>query len=271
MDLPGLTDGPTKVCTIRSLWCQWITAWFLAFASRIRSTHHILYCFVEFTLFRNASSVIPHQQKKTSTPQRSARRPLSDLPSGLQIRLWTAVMASPSFSNILSSAQPLRSYRASTQIGSFTAILKTQAFPSKWCMMYKVCTVITLKKMSFFLEIMWDNDDPPMEWRGPIGAVPPWKALGQHNSLDRCRSLRGSWGLLGSLSIAIPPFPTSPVRLRTYTKNTHPVTHLSKYLPWAIEQFPLEQMSTQDHHPHSEGTAWNTCRLTKPKQGKQKC
>jgi hypothetical protein len=33
--------------------------------------------------------------------------------SGLQIRLWTAGMTTPSFSNVLSSAQPLRSYNAS--------------------------------------------------------------------------------------------------------------------------------------------------------------
>ena len=57
-----------------------------------------------------------NQQFTSSLPRSSTGPPTAfAIQSGLQIRLWTAGMTTPSFSNVLSSAQPLRSYSASPQ------------------------------------------------------------------------------------------------------------------------------------------------------------
>ena len=203
-----------------------------------------------------------NQQFTSSLPRSGTGPPTAfAIQSGLQIRLWTAGMTTPSFSNVLSSAQPLRSYSASPQSQDprIWTQLDSAGFSFTSCPMVprtkgrmsRMSRTSPSKKRVIFLEIIWDDDGspngirsekyrfffgPPEKPRGALQAL-PWKALGQHNSLDRWDTQRspGNW---------------LPIVVVEEADLSHPVT----CLPW-----PNELPSSQHRR-----TTWKTCRLTPP-------
>ena len=187
-----------------------------------------------------------NQQFTSSLPRSSTGPPTAfAIQSGLQIRLWTAGMTTPSFSNVLSSAQPLRSYNASpgSQDPRIWIQLHFLSYGSK-DKRKNVQYLPPQKKRVIFLEIIWDDDDgSPMEF-ALKNTVFFWAAREAQRG-PASPALKGPWPtqFLGPMR-----YPEISRELASYSRKNRPVTSCHMFA--MTEQVTLEPTSENNPFGH---------------------